>query len=819
MTTTTSLDGDWTLRAVAGAVPPGVAGRELPATVPGCVHTDLLTTGLIEDPYLDRNEETQHWIGRATWRYRRTFDLADDTAQVHELVFDGLDTIAEIRVNGRAVGETANMHRVHRFDVTDVVTAGENTVEIVFSPVREYAERVRTAVGERPNVYPEPFQYVRKMAANFGWDWGPNLVTAGIWKSARLESWSGARLESVRPHLTVSGADGRAHVEVAVVHAGEAADLTLELTLAGATHRVPVAHRAHLDVTVPDVDVWHPRGRGGQPLYELTVRLLGADGEQLGSWSRRAGFRTVEHIVEPDEEGTSFTLAVNGEPLFVRGVNWIPDDCFVSRVGRDRYRRRIEQAIGANVNLLRVWGGGIYEKDEFYEVCDELGVLVWQDFLFACAAYPEQPPIDAEVAAEARDNVTRLMPHPSLVLWNGNNENIWGFSDWGWREPLAGRDWGLGYYTELLPRIVAELDPTTPYWPGSPYSGSPDLHPNDPLHGNSHLWKVWNSQDYTTYAKDRPRFVSEFGYQGPPNWSTLTRAVTDTPLTAESPGVLHHQKAGEGMAKLSRGMAPHLPEPRTFDDWHYATQLNQARAIAFGVEHFRSLRPHCMGTILWQLNDCWPVISWAAIDGDGRLKPLWYELRRVYADRLVTIQPDGDAGFAVHLVNDGAEPWQDELVVERRSLDGAVLATFRTEFRVEPGTSVRTPVPASAGTAGDPRRELLLARCTAGRTLRFFREDRDTDFEAARFEAVTAQAGAGEVALTVTAGSLVRDIVVQADRVDPDALVDDQVVTLLPGEVHTFRIRTRTAAADPRWAEAVRCVNTPAGQAVTAAAG
>lgn len=319
-------------------------------------------------------------------------------------------------------------------------------------------------------------------------------------------------------------------------------------------------------------------------------------------------------------------------------MNWIPEDVFPSRVTPERYRRRLEQAAAAGVDLVRVWGGGIYEDRAFYDICDELGLMVWQDFPFACAAYPEGEPLRSEIEAEARENVVRLMPHPSLVLWNGNNENLWGFKDWDWEPALAGASWGEAYYLDLLPRITAETDPTRPYWAGSPWSGSWEVHPNDPGHGTAHSWDVWNREDYTGYLNEVPRFVAEFGWQAPPAYATLRRALSDRPLTPDSPGMLHHQKAEDGNGKLDRGLAHHFAPPADFDTWHYLTQLNQARAVATGVEHWRSHWPRCAGTILWQLNDCWPVTSWAAIDGDGREKPLYHELKRLYADRLLTLQ-------------------------------------------------------------------------------------------------------------------------------------------------------------------------------------
>ena len=813
MKTTIDLVDGWTLTAASGHrdLPAILRHDTVPATVPGSVHTDLMVAGILADPYLDCNEDTQHWIGETAWRYQTTLVTDVLPGVTYELVFDGLDTVAHIELNGTPVAQTANMHRTYRFDVTDVLRNGGNELAVTFRPVREYTDAIKATLGDRPNVYPEPFQYVRKMACNFGWDWGPTLVTAGIWKSARLESWAGARLGAVRPHVGVDSAAGTVEVHVDVDRgSAEASALTVAVDVAGHGAQVDVpadATSVIVRLRVPDVELWWPRGHGAQPLYDLQVRLLGSDGTNLDRWARRVGFRTVALTTEPDAGGTSFVISVNDEPVFVRGVNWIPDDCFVSRVDEGRYRERIAQAVEANVNLLRIWGGGIYEKDELYDVCDELGVLVWQDFLFACSAYPEGEPMRSEVEAEARDNVSRLMPHPSLVLWNGNNENIWGYFDWGWQEPLAGRDWGWGFYDDLLPAVVAGVDPTRPYWTGSPWSGTLDLHPNDPAHGNSHSWEVWNRADYTTYAQSRPRFVSEFGYQGPPAWATLTRAVHDEPLLPDSPGVLHHQKADDGNGKLVRGMARHLPLPTSMADWHYLTQLNQARAITFGVEYFRSLAPHCTGLILWQLNDCWPVTSWAAIDGDGRRKPLWYALRRAYADRLLTLQPD-EAGWRAVLVNDGSTAWSGDLVVARRDLDGAVLATDTRRVDVPAQGRLTVPIDPALSTPAESSQELVLAELGDRRAIQFFDEDVDVAFRPSDFELEVSDV-AGGVELTVVARSLVRDIVVVNDRVDPDSVADEQIVTLLPGERHTFGVRTAVAAADARWRSSavVRSVN------------
>lgn len=634
----TPVTDGWRLR-----LPERLSGTgEVPAVVPGCVHTDLMAAGLLADPFLDRNETEAAWVGRADWTYETLLPPRDTRHERTHLVFDGLDTVAEIRLGDTRLGATRNMHRGYRFDVTGRYGSAETPLTVAFTSAYTEAERVRALVGDRPNAYPEPFQYIRKMACSFGWDWGPTLVTAGIWKPVRIEHWSTARLARVTPLVTVADGIGRVEVRLAIERTTAGADRPLTVRLRVGETRVEAevpagADRAVVTAEVPDPALWWPRGYGEQPLYDCEIILLDASGE-LDRDHHRVGFRDVVLDTSPDEQGSAFTLVVNGTPVFARGVNWIPDDVLPTRVDAARYRRRLTQAAAAGVDLIRVWGGGLYESDAFYAVCDELGLLVWQDFPFACAAYPEEQPLRGEIEAEARENVARLTPHPSLVLWNGNNENLWGFRDWEWEQDLAGDSWGEGYYLGLLPRVVAETDPTRPYWAGSPWSGSWDHHPNDPGHGTAHSWDVWNRTDYTDYLDSVPRFVAEFGWQAPPAYATARRALSDEPLAPDSPGMLHHQKAGDGNGKLARGLARHFPVPADFDTWHYLTQVNQARAIATGIEHWRSHWPACAGTVVWQLNDCWPVTSWAAIDGDGREKPLYHELKRLYADRLVTVR-------------------------------------------------------------------------------------------------------------------------------------------------------------------------------------
>lgn len=814
--TARELSEGWTLTAVGGPVPGGMSIAGVPATVPGSVHTDLMSAGLIPDPYLDDNEAVLAWIGRCDWEYRTTIAWSLDDAAKHErhdLVFDGLDTVAEVRLNDHVVASTANMHRTYRVDVSGLLREGTNELVVRFaSPVR-YADEQSLALGYRPQVNRHPYNAIRKMACSFGWDWGLETATSGIWRPVRLESWSVARLASVRVEASIAdgAVDGQpGHVSVRVEierSAASAGPLHLDVCAGGTAAAVEVSSAAtttSIELTVPAIRLWWPHGYGDQPLYDVDV-TLSQDLGLIDTTSRRVGFRTSTLEIEPDEHGTSFRFVINGQPVFVRGANWIPDDAFPHRVTRERYAARITQAKNANMNLLRVWGGGIYEGDDFYDLCDEHGILTWQDFLFACAAYSEEDPLRSEVEAEARDNVARLAHHASLVLWNGNNENIWGHQDWNWEKRLDGKTWGLGYYTELLPQILAELDPTRDYTPSSPWSGSLDIYPNDPAHGSIHSWELWNRQDYPRYRDVVPRFLAEFGWQGPPTWSALTRAISDAPLTPESPGMLTHQKAMEGNDKLTDGLLAHFRMPDDMEDWHWAMSLNQAIAVRVAVEHLRSWSPVCMGSVVWQLNDCWPVTSWAAVDGDGHPKPLYYALKNAYADRLLTIQPreqDGEGALVVAVVNDSAQAWDGDLVIRRLRFDGVEIAAVKVPVGVAARDTATVTVAADVATCQSAGGEVLVASLGDERATWFYAEPRESALRRPTLNVESERTESG-ARVRVTTDVLVQDLALLVDKIHPDAIVDTMLVTLLPGESVTFEVTVPGAVdlaafADPR---------------------
>jgi beta-mannosidase len=691
--------------------------------------------------------------------------------------------------------------------VSGLLDPSGNELVIVFDAPAPHAAAVRDRIGDLPNPYGTPFNFVRKMACNFGWDWGPQLTTSGLWRPVRLERWDAARITAVRPtprlpaETPAAGESGRLDVVVDVdVDSRHDTAPTVRATITSPdgdiVGRSELIARASgsvaLIVDVPDVARWWPAGYGEQPLYKLDVEIVDED-TRYDRASRTVGFRAVRLDTSELPDGSEFALRVNGERIWVRGVNWIPADCFPARNTGELVAGLLGEAAAANANLVRVWGGGVYESDRFYDECDRRGLLVWQDFLFACAADPEALLSD-EIAAEAADNITRLMPHPSLVLWCGNNECLEGWSDWGWPEIVGERPWGDGFYRHLLPDIVAALDPDRPYVDGSPTSLDAAIPPNSADRGTVHLWDVWNRFDYEHYRTHRPRFVAEFGFQAPPTAATIAAAVTSRPLRVDGVDVQHHQKAEDGDGKLRRALVSHFGHVADFDDWLYLTQVNQARAIDIGIGHFRAMHERCSGVVWWQLDDCWPSISWSVIDRAGRRKPSWYALRRAFADRLVVLQPSDDAELALALVNDSADVWEATAVVHHLAADGVVLDEVTLDAAVGPRSTARLALPPgyaggnglTAATAGGRR----AVHGSAGVDRLLIRPHWD----------VAVAATTSSISVSITAHTFVRDLCVFADRIDPGAVVDEQLVSLLPGEAHTFIVSTSGVPDPVEWA-------------------
>lgn len=765
----------------------------IPARVPGNVHDDLLRAGIIPDPNRDDAVNGLAWIGESDWTYEAL--LPDGAVRAGgreraELVFEGLQTVAVVEIDGVPVAHTENMHRRYGIDVTGLISPHGSRISVGFaSTARVMREReAADPGGPLPYDWAYPYNRLRTMASSVGWDWAPPLVSAGIWRPARLEVWAGVRLRShVRTSLAPDLTDGELIVDVKLAAAGDAvARDKVDIRLGDRTWTIPVDGATSVRLPVAAPELWHPRGHGDPVLHEVVISVVGT-----GTCERhRVAFRHVALDTTADEWGRRFGLVVNGIAVQARGANWIPQDLLMSRVDEQRCIALVGEAVAANMTMLRVWGGGVYEQDAFYRACDEAGLLVWQDFAFACAAYPEEEPLRAEVEAEAREQVRRLAAHPSVVLWNGSNECLQGWDDWGWREQVGTRTWGESYYRRLLPEIVAEEGCGTPYVPSSPFSSSPGVAPNADGEGTVHLWDQWNLLDHTTYRDHVPRFVAELGHQAPPAWATLRAALTRMPGRGDDPQLDHRQRQIGGMKHLVRRLDGHVPEPDALlddlDDWLWATQLQQAEALRVAAEHLRGRWPRTTGLLVWQLGDAWPGISWSVVDHAGRRKPSWYALRRAFAPRAVSLQPIDGSPYVV-LVNDTDEPWQAHVALRRVHVVDGELAAEPLEVTVPARDVVRRRLGAEVALPHRRREEVLVADVGELRATMVLCRPDGVRWAAPR-PAVRAVRDADGWDVTVEADVLLADVSVMADRVAPAASADDQLRTLLPGETTTFRV-------------------------------
>ncbi|MBN1284059.1 MAG: glycoside hydrolase family 2 protein [Anaerolineae bacterium] len=709
------LNGTWKLNDFApgdglqaGAPAPGYDDSNwTPVSVPGDVHTALIAAGRIDDPFYSTNETACAWIEEREWWYRTTFtveELAPD--MVERLIFYGLDTFAVVYLNGELLGEHVNMFRAAVFDVTGRIQYGEpNTLAVRFDPPLQ-------RVADKPDVpgaWGRNFErvWMRKAQFGYGWDWGPRLPTVGIWREVELQRCRYARIASVQFRTEVLDLEeNRALVAVRVEVERLAGDLEpvyarVILTPRGAStgdttravHAETVkiyAKRVTLRMEIKYPDVWWTHDLGKPACYDLSVRLHDENEDNtLDLYETRVGIRTIELDQSPDtdEPGTRFfRFVLNGVPIFAKGANWIPAHSFVGAIDEAHYRMLLECARDANMNMLRIWGGGIYEKPDFYNLCDRLGILVWQDFMFACAPYPEDDDFTAEVEAEARDVALRLRNHPCLALWCGNNENQWIDEIRNWQSPRPVP--GARFYHEVLPAVVAELDPTRPYWPGSPYGGSDYDSMDD---GDRHNWCVWHgNQDerrrfgeppswdhspagvsFLRYADDLGRFISEFGMHAAPVMETLRRNIPPDGLSYHSAEMDHRNKdnpknKGDNLMLNCTGLPEDLAQYIDF------SMISQAEGLKFGVEHFRRRKPHCSGTLIWQLNDCWPGLSWSLLDFYGFGKAGYYYARRFYAPVIASFREEADGSVALWLINDSVEEIEDKITVRLARFDGAV---------------------------------------------------------------------------------------------------------------------------------------------------
>ena len=809
----------------SGALPPehvlAAARSGVPARAPGNAHDALVAAGLVEDPYRNDGTAAAAWIGESDWVYRTRIGLpadpagADAAALRHELVLTRVETVARVLVDGVVVAELASANRTHRIDVGPHLRPGGSDLAIEIDSAARAMDAAEAADpgGQLPYDWEHQYNRLRVTACSAGWDWAPPMITAGIGR-AELVSWRGARLRTrTRTEVAEDLREGTLVVEVALDAAtGDgAASGSVEVRLGELTWRADVEGSAtlRLPVELTDADLWWPRGYGRATLHDVGVTLVGSPQLHAG----RVGFRHAHLDTTPDEHGRACTVVVNGRPVFARGANWIPDDQLAARVTPERYRERVAQAVEANMTMLRVWGGGRYEDDLFYDLADEGGLLVWQDFAFACAAYPEEEPLRSEVVAEATEQVRRLAAHPSVVVWNGGNECLLGWEDWGWQARVAGRTWGDGYYHHLLPAIVAEHAPGVPYVPSSPFSSGPDVAANVDGDGSTHLWDQWNLRDHSTYRDQVPRFAAELGYQAPATWATLAGAIDAWPVAPTSAAMATRQRQPTGMRSLLGRLAGNVPDPAALeadlDDWLWATQLLQADAMRTAAEHLRGHWPRSAGMLVWQMNDAWPGISWSIVDHGGRRKPVWYALRTAFAPRALSIQPREGAPHVV-LVNDTDDAWSTEVLVRRVHVHEGEVERVVLPASVAARGVAWLPVPPAVALPRRRREEILVADLSEAddaapsgpphpsprrATAPLCRPDGVAWPDAASGASVDVEPVDGGWLVRVRARVVLADVAVLADRVVPEAVADDMLRTVLPGETLELLVTASSGSA------------------------
>jgi len=683
------------------------------ATVPGTVHTDLLENGLIEDPFYRTNEKDLQWIEHEDWEYRTTFLVNSDIITKDRMLLDfrGIDTYADVFINDSLILQANNMFRSWQVDVSDLLKLGENELQLYFhSPIKKtepiYDRLAYTIpVSSNDQADKKLSIFTRKAPYHFGWDWGPRFVTCGIWKPIVLKAWDRAKINEVQvlqQSLSEEKADFLIDMsyEVSKPFVG-----SMEILVDGQLVKESTLQLDHglqssnFTLTIQNPQLWWPNGMGDQKLYDIQLRLKKED-KIVDEFQTRMGLRTIELVQKDEIDSSTFYFKINGKPLFIKGANYIPQDNFLPRVSAKRYEDLLQSAVDANMNMIRVWGGGIYENDIFYDLCDEKGLLVWQDFMFSCAMYPGDQEFLDNVRQEAEENVKRLRTHPSLAIWCGNNEILMKWQQWrnnaneeGSQSPLwtnaedsmkivtAYKD----IFEDILPTAVETHGHGVPYWESSPSANGGDYE--DWKSGDAHYWGVWWGQEpFESYRDHIGRFMSEYGFQSFPELATVRTFASEEDWDIYSDVMEAHQKSSIGNKTIANYMSRHFKDPKDFENYLYLSQLLQAEGVKVAMEAHRIAKPYNMGSLVWQLNDCWPVASWSGIDYFGRWKALHYYIKKAFNEVIVAFEDD-EHEIRAYVVSDIPTDFKGTLSLELFDLEGKSPFSAEKKLKVKANSS------------------------------------------------------------------------------------------------------------------------------------
>ncbi len=678
----------------------------LPAKVPGCVHTDLLDNQKIVDPFFRKNELDVKWVETTDWEYETTFTLSKETAAAAniDLQFDGLDTYADVYVNDSLALKADNMFIAWTIQAKKFLKPGENKLRVYFhSAVNIGMEKLRKVPylimaaneiapeNERSNVF------TRKAPFHYGWDWGPRLVTCGVWKPVKIVAWNELIMTDLYIKPVQIAAEKATYKALAEIEATSSSEINLELWVDNAkiaskeTELIAGKNQVELDFAIDKPDLWWPNGLGNHKLYTIELRLV-QGGKTVQTLDDRIGVRTIELVRDKDSIGNTFHFKVNGVPVFMKGANYIPSDIFTTRNTQANYERVVSDAVKANMNMLRIWGGAIYENDEFYDLLDENGILAWNDFMFACNMQPNDTAHLQNIRKEAEYNVKRLRNHASVALWCGNNENLRAWNDWGWPKKTTPEQaailWSVyeKIYYKILPEAVAKFHPEITYWPSSPQGENNT--PSNPNSGDEHDWRVWfGDVPFSTYSENVCRFVSEYGLQSFPEMKTIRAFANDSDLQYRSPIMEHRQrslmpwigKGFNGNEMINTYIKRYYKPAKDFESFVYLSQVMQAEGVKFAIETHRRNMPHCMGSLYWQINDCWPTMSWSSVDYFGRWKALHYFVKNTFKPILPIIVREQNE-IRVAVVNDNLKPEEVKLEAKLIDFDGKEL--WKKELKV-----------------------------------------------------------------------------------------------------------------------------------------